>query len=141
MATDSFPFCGVTSAGGCSRLSLVFMLEARVECDRLEVGRLPSCERVRGVWGGVVWSCGGAYAPSVSFSVSPFNWEVEGCREVDDALGAGLGSVLERKRPSSDSFSFDDGSSEAAAVGAGAGEGLTAEDFRRGIKESRTWPK
>lgn len=51
----------------------------------------------------------------------------------------GLGSVFEGRRLASES-SFDDGSAVWVA-GASAGEGLTAEDFRRDIKESRTWPK
>lgn len=134
------------------RLSLDFALEASEVWDKLEVGGLPSCERVRGVWGGVAWFFGGAKAPCVSFSASPVNCEVEGCREVEDALGVGLGSGWQRRW--SDSAAFSLGAADASSLDSpcaadveveerseeetGAGEGLTRDDFRRGIRESRT---
>jgi hypothetical protein len=55
---------------------------------------------------------------------------VEGCRE--DALGAGLGRILERRLLCTDSFSFDALSCMRPGAGkeeTGAGEGFAA-DFR-----------
>jgi hypothetical protein len=55
----------------------------------------------------------------------------------------GLGSMLFGRDVDSFSSWTDSGRSEAIVLveEAGAGEGSTAEDFRRGMRESRTWPK
>lgn len=131
IVTASLPL-GATTGAVLLSLDSSEAFEAR---DRFEGLGFDSCERVRGVWGGVA-CCTGAKSPCVSFSVSPVNCEVEGVRE--EALGVGLGSILGWV---GDSCSFSRGSDTSEVV-TGAGEGLTVdEDFREGIRESRTWPK
>ena len=57
MVTASLPFGAPTTGESLSDLFDVFdsleLFEASELRDRLDVGGLPSCERVRGVWGGV----------------------------------------------------------------------------------------
>jgi hypothetical protein len=69
------------------------------------------------------------------------SWDVEGWRE--EPLGVGLGSVFERRREESDSFSFDaaSGAPWCADEEERAGEEELLDDLRPGSRESRTWPK
>ncbi len=130
IVTESLPL-GATTGAVLASLASAEAFEVR---DRFEGTGFDSCERVRGVWGGVA-CCNGAKSPCVSFSASPVNCEVEGVRE--EALGVGLGSILGWVGDSC-SFSRESDTWEVT----GAGEGLTVEeDFREGIRESRTWPK
>lgn len=57
IVTASFPLGGPTTGSVLLSLDLSDTFEVR---ERLDGLGLLSCERVRGVWGGVAWFCGGA---------------------------------------------------------------------------------